>query len=502
MVHRGGRVISFNAKQKTGLVLGPTLFLLVLLFGSFEGLSAPGQAILASTLWIATWWITEAISISATALLPVILFPLSGGLNIQLTTEAYSQPLIFLFIGGFMIAMAIERWHLHKRIALNIIRIVGTNSSRIILGFMMATAFLSMWISNTATTLMMMPIGIAIITALGEFMERNGQGAMVNSSGLDKALMLAIAYSASIGGMATLIGTPTNVVFSGVVQQIYGMEISFAQWMLFGLPVAMVLLVICWIYLVRVAFKLWHQEIPGGPKEINKQLAELGPMTVEEKRVLIVFAITAFSWITRSFILNQLIPGLNDTIIAIFGALLLFLIPAKKPGTQLLNWESAVKLPWGIILLFGGGLSLAAGFTESGLAYWLGTQLNLLQGISLIFILVFIIAAVNFLTEITSNVATASMILPILAALAVGIDVHPFGLMIAATAAASCAFMLPVATPPNAVVFGSGYLQMKDMVRTGIWMNIISIVLLTIFVYYLLPWIWGFQLNHFPEILK
>lgn len=502
MSNSNGYSSSFSVKQKIGLILGPSLFLILLLLDPFEGLSGQGQAILASTLWIATWWVTESIPISATALLPVILFPLSGGLNIRLTTAAYGQSMIFLFIGGFIIAMAIEKWHLHKRIALNIIKIIGTNNSRIILGFMIATAFLSMWISNTATTLMMMPIGVAIISQLAGFMKDKGKDDFVKNSNLAKALMLAIAYSASIGGIATLIGTPTNVVFSAVVQHIYGIEISFAQWMIFGLPVSIILLAFCWIYLVRVAFKFKDQEIPWGEVEIKNQIAKLGPISLEEKRVLIVFIITAFSWTTRGFFLNELIPGINDTIIAISGALVLFLIPAKNPGTKLLDWESAVKLPWGIILLFGGGLSLAAGFTESGLAQWFGTQLTLLQGVALILILVFIVASVNFLTEITSNVATASMILPILAALALEIDVHPFGLMIGASVAASCAFMLPVATPPNAVVFGSGFLEMKDMVRAGIWMNLISIVVLTLFVYFLLPILWGFELSVFPDILN
>jgi len=494
-------IFSFTLKQIIGLFLGPLLFILVLFFGSFDGLSNAGQAVLASTLWIATWWITEAIPIYATALLPTILFPLSGGLDIRLSTEAYGHPMIFLFIGGLIIAVAIEHWHLHKRIALNIIKRVGTNSSHIILGFMIATAFLSMWISNTATTLMMMPIGVAIVHQLSAFTKK-GSADVIEKAHFDKALMLAIAYAASIGGMATLIGTPTNVVFSGVAEQLYGVEISFARWFLFGLPVAVVLLVVCWIYLVNFAFNLDKEGIPGSAAEINRQLTDLGPMTAEEKRVLLVFFLTAFAWISRSYILDQLIPGINDTVIAIFGALLLFLIPASKTGKKLLDWETAVKLPWGIILLFGGGLSLAAGFSESGLAQWLGTQLNLLQGVTLILLLVFIIAAVNFLTEITSNVATASMILPILAALAAAIDVHPFGLMIAASVAASCAFMLPVATPPNAVVFSSGFLEMKDMVRTGVWMNLISIIILSLFVYFLLPWLWDFQLSFFPASFK
>ena len=451
---------------------------------------------------VGTWWFTEAIPTSATALLPIVLFPLSGGLDLRSTTEAYGQPMIFLFIGGFMIAMAIEKWDLHKRIAMNVIKAVGANSSRIILGFMVATALLSMWISNTATSLMMMPIGLAIVTQLAEFVNHKG-GETAQVSHFGKALMLSIAYSASIGGMATLIGTSANMVFPAVVRQTCGVEVGVAKCMRFGLPVSLLLLGICWVYLVRFAFKLQNQSIPGVEAEIDRQLIVLGPMSPEEKRVLVVFGLTAFSWITRSTLLSRFIPGINDTIIAVIGALVLFLIPApSRPGARLLDWESAVKLPWGIVLLFGGGLALAAGFTESGLAPWIGKQLNLLDGIALILILGFVVCSVNFLTEITSNVATASMMLPILAALAVTLDVHPFGLMIGACFAASCAFMLPVATPPNAVGFGSGVLEMKDMGRNGIWMNLISIVVLTILVYYLLPLIWGFEMSTFPEGLK
>lgn len=489
-------------KQRLGLVLGPALFFGTLFLVPLDGLSDAGRAVLASTLWIATWWITETIPIAATALLPIVLFPLTGGLSLKSTTEAFGQPIIYLYVGGFMIAMALEKWDLHKRIAMNIIKAVGTESSRIILGFMIATALLSMWISNTATTLMMMPIGLAIVMAFREFVSsRGGETAQVSHFG--KALMLSIAYAASIGGMASLIGTPTNLVYSGVVQEIYHIEVSFSKWMMFGLPVSLVLLGICWLYLVRFAFKLRNQSIPGVETEIDKQLSALGPMSPEEKRVLAVFGLTALSWITRSYVLSRFIPGINDTVIAVTGALLLFLIPApSRPGARLLDWETAVKLPWGIVLLFGGGLALAAGFTESGLAQWIGGQLNLLEGASLFLILAFVVCLVNFLTEITSNVATASMMLPILAALALALDVHPFGLMVGACVAASCAFMLPVATPPNAVVFGSGVLEMKDMVRTGIWMNLMSIVVLTIFVYFLLPLIWGFDMSTFPDALK
>ncbi len=508
MAQKHHRNSTFSAREKFGLALGPLLFILTMALISpgdpaAGGMSAGARGVLAGTLWIAVWWITEAIPIAATSLLPIILFPLTGGLDIHATTKAYGHPMIFLFIGGFMIAVAIERWHLHRRIAMKIIAAMGTKSSRIILGFMLATALLSMWISNTATAMMMMPIGLAIVDQLNAFQAQQNENSGFHPTVFGKALMLSIAYAASIGGMATLIGTPPNLVFLGIVKQLYNVEISFVQWMYFGLPISVVLLMICWIYLVRFAFPIRQQQIPGSQAEMARQLAALGKMTREERRVLIIFGLTALAWITRSFILSKFIPGINDTVIAISGALSLFLISApNQPGEKLLDWESAVRLPWGIVLLFGGGLAIAAGFKTSGLAEWIGTQFHLLHGISFIIILLLVIAAINFLTEITSNTATATIILPILSALALAIDVHPFGLMIAATVAASCAFMLPVATPPNAVVFGGGKLEISDMVKAGVWMNFISIALLTLFVYFWLPLIWGIDLQVFPALLK
>ncbi|MEO1260605.1 MAG: DASS family sodium-coupled anion symporter [Bacteroidota bacterium] len=485
----------FTKTQKTGLVLGPVLFLVTLLFFHPEELSDEGRAVLAGTLWIAVWWITEAIPIAVTSLLPIILFPLTGGLGLSETTQSYGHKYVFLYIGGFILAIAIERWNLHKRIALTIINLIGTNIKSIILGFMVATAFLSMWISNTATSIMMLPIGMAIISQL-----KDNPRTVENENALfGKALMLAIAYSASIGGVATLIGTPPNLVLAGIVEEIYGVEISFSKWIVFGLPISVLLLFICWRYLTNVAFKFQQTSFPGGREEIKNQLHALGKISFEEKMVLWMFAITAFAWISRSFLLKLFVPNIDDTIIAIVAGAALFLVPAsKEKGRAILTWEEAVKLPWGILLLFGGGLALASGFKNSGLAAWIGGQLTLLEGVALIVLLAVLIAAVNFLTEITSNLATTAMILPILAPLALAIDVHPYILMVGATVAASCAFMLPVATPPNAVVFGSGYLKIPDMVKAGIWMNIISIILLTLVVYFFLPFLWKFDPSIFP----
>ncbi|MAV04907.1 MAG: anion transporter [Flavobacteriaceae bacterium] len=475
-----------------GLILGPFLFLIILIWFHPEGLSKEANAILASTIWIAVWWITEAVPIAITSLLPVVLFPLTGGMELAETTASFGHRYIFLYIGGFILAIAIERWNLHKRIALNIIQLIGTNVKNVILGFMVATAFLSMWISNTATSVMMLPIGMSIISQLMD----NPKTVENENQNFGKALMLAIAYSASIGGMATLIGTPPNLVLATIVQETYGIEITFSKWFMFGLPISLILLAICWKYLTEIAFTFKQKKFPGGRNEINKQLKSLGKLSYEEKMVLLIFVGTAFAWITRSFLLQKLIPNLDDTIIAVIAGILLFILPASKSkNRKLINWEEAVKLPWGILLLFGGGLALAQGFKTSGLAEWIGGQLTLLEGASIFILLLFLIALVNFLTEITSNLATTAMILPILAPLSLVLDVNPFILMVGATVAASCAFMLPVATPPNAVVFGSGYLRIPDMAKTGVWMNLFSIIFLTIMVYFLLPILWGFNPN-------
>ena len=472
--------------------LGPVLFFLILGFGHPTGLPLAGVAVLATTVWIALWWIFEVTSISVTALLPIILFPLTGALSLSTTTAAYGHKYIFLYLGGFMLAIAIEKWNLHQRIALTIIDRLGVGISRIILGFMAATAFMSMWISNTATAVMMLPIGLAIVKQLEDHPDTP-----VNEQHLfGKALMLAIAYSASIGGIATLIGTPPNLVLAGVVEELYDTEITFAQWFAYGLPISITLLILCWLYLTRIAFRFEMDAFPGGEAEIKRLLAELGPITSEEKRVLFIFAATAMLWMFRSP-LQTWIPNLDDAIIAMLAGISLFMLP-NPDGKPLLEWSEAVKLPWGIILLFGGGMALAIGFQSSGLANWIGTQATLLEGLPLLLLLFVLIASVNFLTEITSNLATTAMLLPILAPIALTLGLHPFILMVAAATAASCAFMLPVATPPNAVVFGSGYLQIPDMMKTGIWMNLFSIFLLTAMVYFVLSWLWGFDPQVFP----
>lgn len=475
--------------QRIGLLLGPLLFLLLLVFFRPAGLPVTGVAVLATTLWMAIWWTTEAIPIAVTALLPVILFPLTGVLGAPEATAPYGHYIVFLFLGGFMIAMAVERWNLHRRIALATIYLIGSNLRMIILGAMIATAFLSMWISNTATSVMMLPIAMAIAKQLADDPNtKKDENAIFG-----KALMLAIAYSASIGGMATLIGTPVNGVLLGQVETVFGVEIGFMDWFQIGFPVSVALLLICWWYLTRIAFTFPTTAFSGGRAEIRRLQKEQGPITREEVKVLVVFTITALAWIFRKPFLTAISPGINDTVIAMAGATALFLVPGREKGTQLLTWKQAVKLPWGVVLLLGGGFALAAGFEAGGLQEYIAENLSVPESVGLLLIILLVVTAVNFLTEITSNVATTSMLLPVLAVAAGPLGVSPSMLMVPATLAATCAFMLPVATPPNAVVFGSGYLTIPDMARAGLRMNLISIVLISLFCYFVLPLLSGFN---------
>lgn len=469
-----------KSRKYIGLVAGPAFFLFIFTLSPFEELSPEANATLAVTSWMAIWWIGEFIPIAATALIPIVLLPITGAAPINQTTAAYGDKMLFLFIGGFIIAIAMEKWNLHRRIALNIIKIVGSSADRILLGFMLATGLLSMWISNTATTLMMVTIGSAIIKQLSGKLDIKGEGFF-------KALLLGIAYSASIGGVATLVGTPTNPIFVAIANEMYDMDIAFIHWMSFAFPFSIVVIFISWLYLSKIAYRVGSLDLHMGKQVIEDELATLGKMKYEEKAVAWVFALTAFAWITRTFILNRFIPDLNDTSIAIAAAISLFLIPSKKEKrVGIITWEEAVKLPWGVIILFGGGLSVAAAFRSSGLAEWIGQQMTSLEALPLFAIILFVALTVNFMTEITSNVATASIILPVLAALSHAIGIHPFLLMIPATMAASCAFMLPVATAPNAIVFASGKLRVSDMARAGFALNVFSSLLISIIGYYAL----------------
>lgn len=476
----------FTRRQKLGLLLGPGLFVLMLLLPTPAGMQPEGMMVAAVTLLMAVFWITEAIPIPATALFPIALFPLLGVMSSAKVTASYANHLIYLFMGGFLIAMAIERWHLHKRIALHTVRLVGVTSNRIILGFMVATAFLSCWISNTATAMLMVTIGMALLHQLADNSAQQQNEFPQTNFGI--ALMLGIAYSASIGGVATLIGTPPNAILAGVVEKQYGYTIGFAEWMIFAMPLSILMLFLTWLYLTRFAFRLDMRELPGGKAVIREQLAELGPMSKQEKRVLAVFLFVVAAWLFRGLLNIEALKEVKDSTVAIFGALLLFIIPADlKKGEFLLDWKTAVRIPWDIIILFGGGFALAAGFSASGLTSWMGEQLSLLQGADLVVLVLVVVIFVIFLTEVTSNTATASLLLPVMAGFAMAADVPALSLMATVALAASFAFMLPVATPPNAIVFASRQVTIPQMAKAGVWLNIIGTLLITVFVTFFLP---------------
>ncbi len=493
----------YGLRQRAGLFLGPLLFAVLLLAPTPEGLSYAAQAVAASTAWVAVWWISEAVPIPAASLLPLVLFPATGAVGPEAAASPYASPIIFLFMGGFFIAVSIQRWGLHRRIALRTIAAIGTNPSRIILGFMVATAFLSMWVSNTATVVMMTPIGLAVVAQVAGMVDDTGVDVPTRQGEFNfgTGLMLCLAYSASVGGVGTLIGSPPNIVFAGAVSEVFGQEITFLDWMLYGLPISVIGVALVWLYVTKLVRPPRIDSVPGGLDVVRDELDELGSMSREERLVLVVFAATAVAWITREFVINEFLPAVDDSTIAVAAALLLFLIPARDEDggrTFLLDWTTGLKIPWGVILLFGGGLSIASAFNETGLADWIGGRLVGLEGVSIVVVVTVVVVLTVFMTEITSNTATTAMLMPVLASLAVGIGIHPYGIMIAGATAASFAFMLPVATPPNAVVFGSGYIKMTQMVRVGFFLNLAGILLIVAVSLTWLPFVWGIDVLELP----
>ena len=472
------------SRHLVGLLLGPTLFLTMLSWPLPEGMSAEARGVVAVTLLMATWWITETIPMAATALLPIVLFPILGIMDTGDTTAAYANHLIFLFLGGFMIAMAMQKWEMHRRIALHTLRLVGTQRQRILLGFMLATAGLSMWISNTATALMMLPIALAVIAN-----QQQQEG--VADRGFAASLMLAIAWSASIGGVATLIGSPPNAILAGFLERMTGTRIGFAQWMAFALPLTLIMLSIAWFYLryqARASFAVPASQQEHHADLIARQLKELGPMKREEKYLLTVFLCVATGWILPGLIHIPWLDGVGDASVAIAGAIALFLLPSDwKARRFLLDWRSAAGLPWEILLLFGGGFALAAGFEQSGMTQWSVSQLEVLHGIPPIGLILAVSLVVIFLTGVTSNTATATIVLPIVGALALAMGMPASMLMIPAAITASYAFMLPVGTPPNAIVFAGGHLSIMQMARTGLWLNLMAAIVVSLFVYAFAP---------------
>lgn len=520
-----------SRRSRIGLWLGPLLFFGVWLLADLEPGKPEVTAMAAVALLMATWWVTEAVPIPVTALVPIVLFPVLGIMSGDATAGEYMDWLIFLFLGGFLIAIAVEKWGLHKRIALRILALIGGQPRRVVLGFMVATAFLSMWLSNTATTMMMMPMALSLIFLFEELDRKRievGGVSDARSRNFGLVLMLGLAYAASIGGLATLIGTPPNGVLVSQLSTIFpdAPRLSFARWMVFATPFSAVFLIVSWFLLTRLLYPLPRESFLGGKEFIREEIRRLGPISTEEKRVGTVFVMVALLWITRSDIpfgqsgegltirgwaywLDRLLESagrapvghlIDDGTVSIVMALSLFIIPtSKKHGGRLMDWESAKKVPWGILLLFGGGLALARGFTDTGLSKWIGNQFEgVLDGAPAIVVVASVVAVIEALTELTSNTATASMSLPIMASLAQAIEVHPLMLMIPAVLAASCAFVLPVSTPPNAIVYGSDRVPIWEMIKAGIVMEIMGLILITVAVFTLGAVVFGL-LGPVPE---
>ncbi|AKA34526.1 SLC13 family permease [Flagellimonas lutaonensis] len=469
--------------KKLGLILGP-IFFLACTFLPIELVSQKGDAVIAVALWMLIWWITEAVSISVTALLPLLLFPMLKILPIAEVGANYGSPIIFLFFGGFVLALALEKVNLHRRIALNIIRLTGTTPNKVVLGFMIATAALSMWISNTASTVVMLPIALSVIGLLMD----DEDGFTKNDQNFALSVMLGIAFSANAGGIATVIGTPPNSVLIGLLENEYNIEISFLKWMTIGLPFAALMIGIIYVVLVKWMFPNRDLKFNASKEVIDQELKKLGPTSGKEKMVLAIFGVTVFLWIFRTLI-NSIFPGLglSDTMISIFAAIALFSVPYNiKKGDFIIHWKDTSRLAWGILILFGGGLALAKGMSVSGIVDLVaGGIAN--SDISILLTASLLILLMLFMTELMSNVALVAVLAPVVAGIAIGLGVPMLYLLIPVTMASSCAFMLPMATPPNAIVFASGYVKVPQMARVGVVLNLIAVVMLILMFQFVIP---------------
>jgi sodium-dependent dicarboxylate transporter 2/3/5 len=496
------------AKMVWGLrALGVIAALAVWLsFTESADISPQARSVAALATLMAVWWMTEAVPLSVTSLLPIVLLPILTDLTVAEATAPYANPLVFLFLGGFLIAIAMEKWNLHRRIALLTLRRVGTEPRRIVLGMMLATGFLSMWVSNTATTLMMLPIGLSVLALVVQrsasgrrenVQLRPGHVAVVADENIRRfgtCLMLAIAWSASMGGLGTLLGSPPNAIIAGYAAEELGQEIGFLDWMLLGVPIAFTFILIGWLLMTRLLYRFDLDDIPGGAEMIGEEIHRLGPFSQGETMVTLVFASAAFLWVVPGVLSG--IPGLgdnlgwfgamNDTSIAIAAGVAMFFLPGRGRREMVLEWKDAQDgLPWGVLLLFGGGLSLAGAVAASGFDGWIGAQVGGLGTLPVVLLVGAVVATVLFLTEVTSNTATAATFIPILGGVAMGIGADPMALLIPAAFAATCAFMLPVGTPPNAIVFSTGAVTIAQMARGGLVLNLVGVLLITLFCYFL-----------------
>jgi sodium-dependent dicarboxylate transporter 2/3/5 len=473
--------------KKKGFGFGLLVFIVMQILPAPEGLSSEGWSVAAIVSLMAIWWATEAIPVAVTALLPLALFPLIGIVSFKEAAIPYANPNIYLFLGGFMLALAIERSGLHKRMALHMIIAAGSSGPKLIAGFMTIAALISMFVMNTSTTLMLLPIGLAVCSVVSNTIPGLTEKEITY---FDTSLMLGIAYAATIGGMSTLVGTAPNIVFSAFMQETYGIEISMIDWMTLGAPLAIVMLYSAWIVLTKYVFPTSFITSNETKLYLKNMLNEQGPLSKDEIKISIIFGLTAMAWMLRTVLDNyQTFSGLTDAGIAIISAILLFMIPSTSNKGELLDWSDSDKLPWGLLILFGGGLSIAAQINSSGLGIWIGEGLSVLSTIPPVFLILAVTALIIFLTEVTSNVATTSTFLPVFGAVAVGIGVLPVSLTVPVCLAASCAFMLPVATPPNAIVYGSGKFTIATMMKAGFFLNIIGIFVVTLFAYFIAPMI-------------
>jgi solute carrier family 13 (sodium-dependent dicarboxylate transporter), member 2/3/5 len=459
----------------------------VLMFANPFQLDAPASRVVAVAVLMITWWITEALPMPVVALLPLILFPLLGISTIGETAAPYANEVIFLFMGGFMIGLAIEKWNLHKRIALNIVRVTGTSGNRIILGFILATGFLSMWLSNTATTMMMFPIALSVISVV-----KSGDIPEKSAANFSLCIMLAIAYASNFGGIATIIGTPPNVAYASFVNKKYGIDLAFSDWMLVCMPISLLLMFSLYVVMVKWLYPNHIRPNEDMKDMIHRELSALGKLRKPEKRVLFVFVLTALLWITRDLVNQLKWFRLDDNMIAVFGAVLLFIIPAgvtEKGSGKILEWKDTGSMAWGILLLFGGGITLAAALEKAGLITMLGKWIAGFSGSNLLLIVIVVTALSIFISEVMSNIAQVIVMAPVVSGIADAVGINPFMLGIPMTLAASAASMMPMGTPPNAIVFASGHIRMKQMIKTGLVMNIISIVLIVLFSVLVLPYV-------------
>jgi sodium-dependent dicarboxylate transporter 2/3/5 len=476
--------------QEVGIYLGPAITVLMLIIGPQGGLSEAAWRTAALGLWMAVWWATEARPVGVTAFIPLIFFAPLGITTLHKAAAPYANPILYLYLGGFLLALAMQRWDLHKRIALTLLTVSGTNGRSLVGGFMLTAALLSMWMTNTSTTMMLLPIVISVIAVIAETVTEIDEKERRN---FEVCLLLGTAFGATIGGVATLVGTPPNAFLAAFLTDNYGIEISFARWMLVGVPVTVIMLPICWLALTRLVYPISFETSSETQDLLRNLKGDLGPASSAEWRIGIVFSCVVIGWMTRPWLTKYLpIEGLSDPGIVMIAAFLLFLIPSGGKNTlRLLNWKQTKELPWEILILFGGGLSLAASVSETGLAHWLGASLVPLGALGIAAIVVGAVILVIFLTELTSNLATTATLLPVLAALALELGVSPVILTVPVALAASCAFMLPVATPPNAIVFGSGRLTIPQMAKAGLVMNIVGIILLSLVALLLAPAILG-----------